>query len=194
MPPSGLRIIAGTHRGRRLTSPAWEGVRPTSDRLRGTIFDILGPAVEGARVLDVGAGTGAIALEALSRGAAAATCLDDDARATALIAANAAACGLENRCIIVRGRAPEALRGGDVGCPFDLIVMDPPYDALWIDDALAAAAALVGPGGRLVLEHAWRRPPADVPGLIRERTRRAGDSALTTYRPAAAAEKGADEA
>lgn len=194
MTRSGLRIIAGTHRGRRLASPTWDGLRPTSDRLRGTLFDILGPTVVGTRVLDVCAGTGAVALEALSRGAAMATCLESEPRAVALIAANAATCGLGNRCIIVRGRAPEALGAADLGGPFDLIVLDPPYDAPWIDDALAAAAALLVPGGRIVLEHAWRRSPTDRPGLMRERTRRAGDSALTTYRPLAVVERGADEA
>lgn len=194
MTRSGLRIIAGVHKGRRLASPTWDGLRPTSDRLRGTLFDILGPSVVGTRVLDVCAGTGAVALEALSRGAATATCLEDEPRAVALIAANAAACGLENRCIIVRGRAPEALRVANLGGPFDLIVLDPPYDAPWIDDALAAAAVLIVPGGRIVLEHAWRRSPTDPPGLVRERTRRAGDSALTTYRPGPVAERGVHEA
>jgi 16S rRNA (guanine966-N2)-methyltransferase len=188
-----LRIIAGTHKGRRLTSPSWDGLRPTSDRLRETLFDVLGPSVDGARLLDVCAGTGAIALEALSRGAATATCLDADARATALIAANAAACGLENRCIIVRGAAPEAVTAARLGGPFDLVVLDPPYDAPWIAETLRAAAALVTPAGRVVLEHAWRRPAPDVPGLVLDRTRRAGDSALTTYRPDAGSRRGADE-
>jgi 16S rRNA (guanine966-N2)-methyltransferase len=193
MTARGLRIIAGTHKGRRLASPSWEGLRPTSDRLRETLFDVLGPSVEGARVLDVCAGTGAIALEALSRHAATATCLEQDARATALIAANAAACGLENRCIIVRGAAPDAVTAARLGGPFDLVVLDPPYDAPWIADTLRAVATLVTPAGRVVLEHAWRRPAPDVPGLLLDRTRRAGDSALTTYRPTVTGERGADE-
>lgn len=190
---TGLRLIAGTHKGRRLASPSWEGVRPTSDRLRETIFDVLGPAVEGTRVLDVCAGTGALALEALSRGAVEATCVDSDARAVALIAANAAACALDNRCIIVRGRVPEVLRSGDVRGPFQLVLLDPPYDAPWIDDAVAAVASLTAPGGRVVLEHAWRRPAADVAGLVRETTRRAGDSALTTYRSERPGDRGAQD-
>ncbi len=115
------------------------------------------PSVEGARFLDVCAGTGAIALEALSRGAVSATCVDSDARSVALIAANAARCGLENRCIIVRDAAPAALSGARIVGPFDLIVLDPPYAAPWIDDAVALAAALLAPGGRLALEHAARR-------------------------------------
>lgn len=177
-----MRIIAGALKGRTLASPTWEGLRPTSDRLRETLFNVLGPAVDGARVLDVCAGTGAVALEALSRGAVAATCLESDPRAVALIRANAARCGVENRCRIVRGDAPAALTAPAVGGPFDLVVLDPPYAAPWIDQAVAAAAVLVAPGGRLVLEHAAKRAAPAVAGLRLERTRRAGDSALTTYR------------
>jgi 16S rRNA (guanine(966)-N(2))-methyltransferase RsmD len=177
-----MRIIAGTHKGRRLDSPTWEGLRPTSDRLRETLFSVLGPEVEGARLLDICAGTGAIALEALSRGAITATCLEADARAAALIGANAARCGLGNRCIIVRGEAPLAVTAARLGGPFELIVLDPPYAAPWIDQAVAAAVPLLAPGGRLVLEHAVKRAAPEVAGLTLERTRRAGDSALSTYR------------
>jgi len=177
-----MRIIAGTARGRILQSPTWDGVRPTSDRLRETLFNVLGAEVGGARVLDVCAGTGAIAIEALSRGAASATCLESDARAVALITANAAHCGLAKGCIIVRGTAPDHLTGARLGGPFDLIVLDPPYAAPWIDEAVRAAAALLAPGGRLALEHAAKRAAPEVAGLVLERTRRAGDSALSTYR------------
>lgn len=188
-----MRIIAGSAKGRILTSPNWDGLRPTSDRLRGTLFDIVGEAIVDARVLDVCAGTGAIALEALSRGAATATCVDADRRSLALVAANAAHCGLGNRCIIVQGAAPEALSSTVLGGPFDLVVLDPPYTAAWLDQAVARAGQLVAPGGRLVLEHASRRAAPATPGLVLERTRRAGDSALTTYRPMTAAERGAEE-
>lgn len=177
-----MRIIAGTLKGRTLASPTWDGLRPTSDRLRETLFNVLGPSVEGARVLDVCAGTGAIALEALSRGATTVTCLEADPRAIALIRANAARCGVENRCIIVRGDAPAALTAPALGGPFDLVVLDPPYAAPWIDAAVAAAARLLAPGARLVLEHAAKRPAPEAVGLRLERTRRAGDSALSTYR------------
>ncbi|MEZ5290203.1 MAG: 16S rRNA (guanine(966)-N(2))-methyltransferase RsmD [Vicinamibacterales bacterium] len=188
-----MRIIAGTLKGRRLASPTWDGLRPTSDRLRETIFNVLGPSVVDARVLDVCAGTGAIAIEALSRGASRATCLESDARAVALIRANAAAVGLEKRCIIVRGQAPGGLTPAGLDGPYDLVVLDPPYDAPWIADAVAASAALVEGDGRIVLEHAARVTAPDVPGLVRERTRRAGDSALTTYRPGVNGERGDTE-
>ena len=178
-----MRIIAGAFKGRTLTSPTWDGVRPTSDALRETLFNVLGPRVPGAVVLDLCAGTGAVGLEALSRGAARATFVDVDPRALRLVAANAARCGVENACVIIAGTAVGAL-ADDVGGPFDIVVVDPPYDAPWMDEALDAAARHLAPGGILVLEHAWRRPPPDVPALQRIRTRRAGDSALSTYRPA----------
>ena len=85
-----MRIIAGTNKGRTLKTPKWDGLRPTSDKLRETLFNILQNRIQGARVLDVFAGTGAVALEALSRGAAGATCVESDRRAAALIAENAA--------------------------------------------------------------------------------------------------------
>ena len=179
-----MRIIAGTHKGRVLASPTWDGLRPTSDRLRETLFNVLAADVAGATVLDICSGTGAIALEALSRGATRATCLDADARAVRLIAANAAHCGLENRCVIIRGTAPQALTREHVGGPFDIVVLDPPYAAPWIAEAVGAAGWLLTAGGLVVLEHASRRAAPEPVGLRLERTRRAGDSALSTYRAA----------
>src|SRR5688572_4658970 len=88
-----MRVIAGRYRGRRLKAPTWDGLRPTSDKLRETLFNILAPRIEGARILDGYAGTGAVGIEALSRGAAHVTFVEQDRRATALIAANIAALG-----------------------------------------------------------------------------------------------------
>ena len=105
-----MRIIAGTNKGRTLKAPKWDGLRPTSDKLRETLFNILQTRIEGARVLDVFAGTGAVALEALSRGAVSATCVDNDRRAAALIAENAALCRESERCAIIRDVAPRALK------------------------------------------------------------------------------------
>jgi 16S rRNA (guanine966-N2)-methyltransferase len=181
-----MRIIAGALKGRTLTAPTWSGLRPTSDALRETLFNVLGPAVQDAVILDLCAGTGALGIEALSRGAARAVFIDDDARALALIEDNASRCGVENRCAIIRGTAVGAL-ADDVGGPFDIVIADPPYDAPWIDEALVAAARHMATGGVLVLEHAWRRVAPEVPSLTLVRTRRAGDSALSTYRPVPAA-------
>ena len=104
-----MRIIAGTHKGRVLKTPKWDGLRPTSDKLRETLFNILQPRIEGARVLDVFAGTGAVALEALSRGAVSAACIDNDRRAVALIAENAA---LRDELAATKAAARKARRTG----------------------------------------------------------------------------------
>jgi 16S rRNA (guanine(966)-N(2))-methyltransferase RsmD len=174
-----MRIIAGTHKGRRLQAPTWSGLRPTSDKLRETLFNILSPRVSDARVLDLYAGTGAVALEALSRGAARAVCIERDHRAVKLIETNRAALGELDRCIIVCDDAARALDTPVAGGPFDVIVLDPPYEATGVEDVLTRAAAQRAPGAALVLEHASRRLPPAPPGLAAVRTVKSGDSALT---------------
>lgn len=174
-----MRVIAGRLRGRRLKAPTWDGLRPTSDRLRETLFDILGPAVEGARVLDGFAGTGAIGIEALSRGAAHATFVEHDPRAVKLIEMNLELLGLKDRAIIRAGFAEAARRLADTA--FDLVFLDPPYAAA-VEETLEAAAPLVVTGARLVIEHAARQAmPAACGGLMWRRTVTAGDSALSFY-------------
>jgi len=106
-----VRIVAGEFRGRQLKSPTWEGLRPTSDRVRETLFNILGPSVRGAHVLDGYAGTGAIGIEALSRGAAAVTFVEKDPRAVKLIETNLAMLGATG-AIIRAGLADAAARLG----------------------------------------------------------------------------------
>jgi 16S rRNA (guanine966-N2)-methyltransferase len=182
-----VRVVAGEFRGRQLKSPTWEGLRPTSDRLRETLFNILGPSVRGARVLDGFAGTGAIGIEALSRGAAHVTFIDKDPRAVKLIAANLVALGLgrdsarEDSHAIIRAGFADAARQWPDG-DFDLIVLDPPYAETAVADAIAAVHPLVKPGTRLVVEHGTRyaAPPAQA-GLRLQRTVTAGDSALSFY-------------
>ncbi len=176
-----MRIIAGTNKGRTLKAPKWDGLRPTSDKLRGTLFNILQHDIPGARVLDVFAGTGAIALEALSRGAAAATCIDSDRRAAALIAQNVELCRALDRCAIIRDVVERALSAPLPGGPFDLIVLDPPYDYAHVHEAVRDAATQRAAGGTLVLEHASRVTPPQPAGLTITRTVTSGDSALTFY-------------
>ena len=180
-----MRVIAGTHKGRRLKAPTWDGLRPTSDRLRETLFNILAPRVAGARVLDGYAGTGAVGIEALSRGAAAVTFVEQDRRAQALIAANLEHCGIADGYAIIRDSAARALDELQArGALFDLILLDPPYadSNTQITTVLAHAAALLSPDGLVVLEHARRHqlPPPEGP-LVQTRTVAAGDSALTFY-------------
>lgn len=178
-----MRIVAGTWRGRTLKSPTWEGLRPTSDRLRETLFNILGPSIRGARVLDGYAGTGAIGLEAMSRGAAAVTFVEHDARAIKLIEANLDALSAERtgKPVIIRAGFADAAARLD-GEPFDLIIVDPPYAHDAADAALDAAGSLAGPATRVVVEHAARYPPPAARGGLRlTRTVSAGDSALSFY-------------
>ena len=134
-----MRIIGGRLKGRRLDAPTWQGLRPTSDKLRETLFNVLQGRMAGARFLDVFAGTGAVGIEALSRGAAEITFIEKDPRAVALIEANLAACGIEADYNIRRGEVLAALR--DAGATFDVILLDPPYDLHPVSPTLEAAAA-----------------------------------------------------
>ena len=182
-----MRIVAGEFRGRQLVSPTWEGLRPTSDRLRETLFNILGPSVHGARVLDGYAGTGAIGIEALSRGAASVTFVEKNPRAAKLIETNLALVKAPRSAIIRAGieEAASRLIPGTIDASFDLIILDPPYAHDAADKAIAAIMPLVGPGTRIVVEHASRyAPPGTVEGPPAVRLRRtvnAGDSALSFY-------------
>ena len=176
-----MRIVAGQLRGRQLKAPTWEGLRPTSDRLRETLFNILGASVADARVLDGFAGTGAIGIEAISRGAARVTFVEKDPRALRLIEQNLAIAPAGHGSVIIRAGFAEAVPrlNGEV---FDLIILDPPYAHDAAADALAAAGPLVAPGARLVIEHAARYPPPEADGGLRlTRKVKAGDSGLAFY-------------
>lgn len=175
-----MRVIAGRYKGRRLKTPKWDGLRPTSDKLRETLFNILAPRLEGARVLDGYAGTGAIGIEALSRGAAHVTFVERDRRATALIAENLAACGVEGEGYTIRGGDVAAVLASIGAGSCDLILLDPPYDTPTREVLLASARA-VAPGGLIVLERATRREPEVPDTLTRVRDVTSGDSTLTFY-------------
>ena len=180
-----MRVIAGTYKGRRLEAPTWGGLRPTSDRLKETLFNILGPRVAGARVLDGFAGAGALGIEALSRGAASVTFVDQDVRAAALVERNLRHCGIAGGYVMIRGSFIGAMRRLPADQQFDLILLDPPYDLDDLSEVLASAAGWLSPTAILVLEHARRREiPAQEATIVRYRTVTAGDSALAFYRPA----------
>jgi 16S rRNA (guanine(966)-N(2))-methyltransferase RsmD len=181
-----MRIIAGALKGRRLKTPSWEGLRPTSDRLRETLFNIVGARVPGAHVLDAYAGTGAVGIEAISRGAARVVFIERDPRAARLIAENLARCGVENGYAIIRADLARVAAPAGAAA-FDVIVLDPPYADLEAGAVVAHAGAWLAPGGLLVLEHARRRPAPPVAGpLALTRTVTSGDSALSFYEPSAA--------
>jgi 16S rRNA (guanine966-N2)-methyltransferase len=175
-----MRIIAGSLKGRRLDSPDWPGLRQTSDRLRETLFNVLAPRIAGSRFLDAYAGTGAVGIEALSRGAVQVTFVEQDRRAVRLIEENLARCGVKDRYAIIRAEFAGAVTG--LGAGFDLLFLDPPYGQAALLASLAAASVLVGPGSLLVVEHARRDDaPLDVSGLRRTRQLLSGDSALSFY-------------
>ena len=184
-----MRIIAGELKGRRLRAPTWMGMRPTSGRLRETLFALLGERIAGANVLDGCAGTGAVGLEALSRGATAVTFIESDRRATALIRANLARCGVSSRGRVIEGALPAAIERVFEPSAFDLVLLDPPYefDDRVIGAILSALARRTAPDGLLVVERPRRREPlaagtSDGVTLVHARRVTAGDSALDFYR------------
>lgn len=176
-----MRVIAGALKGRRLKAPTWDGLRPTSDKLRETLFNIIARRVAGARVLDGYAGTGANGIEALSRGAAEVTFVENDRRAQQLIAENLAHCGIQNGCVIIREDIERALHGLRGRPAFDLILLDPPYDQCH-DSVIGMAGRVLSPDGLLIVEHTRRHETPAVAGAVgRVRQVASGDSALSFY-------------
>lgn len=179
-----MRIIAGSFKGRRLTAPTGIAIRPTSDGLRETLFNVIGDVIEGARVLDVCAGTGAVGLEALSRGADHATFVERDAHALRALEGNIRLCGAEEACAIIRDDFSGFGRRATQLGRFDLVFLDPPYAIETVDEFVALAAGFVAPAGQLVFEHSRRRASPDrAANLGRSRVLTAGDSALSFYAP-----------
>jgi 16S rRNA (guanine966-N2)-methyltransferase len=177
-----MRIIAGSLKGRRLRTPAWDGLRPTSDRLRETLFNVLDGQVAGAFVLDGYAGTGAVGIEALSRGASEVVFVEKDRRAVALIAENLRHCGVSEGYGIIRADIERVDRPGGLR-PFDVILLDPPYAVADLHSCVMFAAPWLAAGGVLVLEHARRRISSPSAGdLTLTRVVQSGDSALSFYR------------
>lgn len=176
-----MRIVAGTARGRRLVASGGRATRPTGDKVRAAVMNLLGQFFEGGRVLDLYAGSGAMALEALSRGCQRATCVESDPTAAEALERNASACGLSGR-VEVRRQAVEAALRRLPRAAFDLVFLDPPY-AEGPDRALAALEPLLAPGAAAVAEHDRRRPPADRYGRLALADRRAyGGTGISIYR------------
>ena len=181
------RVIAGSARGIRLRAPG-AGTRPFADRVKQTLFAILEPELDGARVLDLFAGSGAGGIEALSRGAASAIFVEKDQGAAAVIDTNLRAAGLAGPdATVIRWDVVRWLAEANAGAVFDLVLVDPPYaetDVLIRTlTALGAADAPLAPGARVVAKHFWRdRPPDRIGLLASERDRRFGETALTFYR------------
>lgn len=177
-----MRIIAGSFKGRRLAAPTGLALRPTSDGLRETLFNVLGATVEGARVLDAFAGTGALGLEALSRGAGGVTFVEHDGRALEALEQNVEHCGAQSSCVIIRDDFLGLDSRRSSLDAFDLVLIDPPYEVADLERVLGVAGRLVRPAAHVVLEHSRRRDsPAQVAALRRVRVLTAGDSALSFY-------------
>ena len=172
-----MRVIAGTYGGRRLQAPPGEATRPTSDRVREALFSILGDRVQGARVLDLFAGSGALGVEALSRGAASATFVDSAPAAIRALRANLEALGAEAE--VVRADALRWLRSAPAAArQYDLVFLDPPYRrAGELGAPLSAALAPVLAAGALVVAEADRRAPLEL-SIPMTDERRYGDTLI----------------
>ena len=192
-----MRVIAGTYRSRPLTAPRGSATRPTSDRLRETLFNVLAPHIEGARFADLYAGTGAVGIEALSRGAAHVTFVETAANAIAALRANLTALGIHDNFQLGQRSVPVALRTlARRDQHFTLVYLDPPWeDAAAYTQSLnllgESAAALLAPEAIVIAEHARRTTVAlaDTYGVLkRHRKLEQGDAALSFYRQATANE------
>lgn len=178
-----MRVIAGVAKGRKLVAPATDTVRPSKDRLKEALFSSLGERVIGARVLDLYAGSGALGIEALSRGAASATFIESDPEAQRTIHANLETTGLSSSATVL-GMTAEVFVEKATGGPFDVVLIDPPYSFGLPSEVLTgmAAAGLVARGARVVVEVSSRRIPEEGVASYEEVARkRYGDSSLIYF-------------
>ncbi len=184
-----MRIIAGLLRRRTLDAPPGLATRPTSDRLRETLFNVLAPRIEGARFLDLYAGSGAVGMEALSRGAESATFVEKDSAALKVLRGNLAKLGVTAGFRIHAGSVGAYLRRGHAGGGpvFDVMFLDPPYDA---EDEYALALGLLGgaavgilaEGAVVIAEHRRKEKLGETYGRLRRtRVLEQGDAALSFY-------------
>lgn len=190
-----MRIIAGAFKGRRL-APVKGRIRPTAAKVREAVFSILGPAVVGAKVLDLFAGTGALGIEALSRGAAAAVFVEDHPESLKVLRRNLADLGLADRTTVWPLPVTTALKQlAGQGEPFGLAFLDPPYGGGAAVAALTGLAApnLLAPGARVVVEHSRRESLPEACGALAQiSVRRYGDTQVAFYLMAEAASQEQD--
>ena len=182
-----MRIIGGTLRSRRLEAPAGLATRPSSDRLRETLFNVLAPRIQDAHFLDLFAGSGAVGLEAHSRGAARVEFVERSAPALAALRKNMASLGVSSGISIHAGSVEPILRRMRTDLPFDLVFLDPPYDAANAYEATlgllgGALSGLLAPGALVIAEHRKKEKLADrYWALARSRLLEQGDAALSFY-------------
>ena len=178
---SRLRVSGGEARGRRLKTP--KNIRPTQGMVKQAIFNMVAPEIEGADVLDLFAGSGALGIEALSRGAASVTFVDHQARGLAILRQNLDALGFKARAHVVRGDVVRwlATSPGAVGTA-GIVFLDPPYDDVVLDRALKALDAGVATDAVVVAEHSRRQRLPELSRLRVDRDRRYGDTMVTVLR------------
>jgi 16S rRNA (guanine966-N2)-methyltransferase len=176
-----MRVIAGTCKGRRLVAPKGSHTRPALDRIKESVFSILFD-VNGQGVLDLFAGSGSVGIEALSRGAASATFVENDPAALKALATNLDACGFEGQSTIIKQDVARALtRLVKQNAVFDLIFVDPPYLKNLVNKTLTqlGASELMHDGSRIVVEHHPKEPIDDIPGLVLTDTRKYGQTLIS---------------
>ncbi len=191
-----MRVVAGTHKGRRLKAPHGDTLRPTSTRVREALFSILSHRVRGAHVLDLYAGTGALSLESLSRGAARAVCVEHHAGTLRLLRENVARCGYDAHCLVIARDVETFLASpppGKAPMTFDIVFADPPYrtvEPARLLERLGRSGTLSA-RGVIVLEHCrTHAAPQTVGSLTQTRQSRYGDTLLTFFQRTALASGG----
>ena len=178
---SKLRVSGGEARGRRLKAP--KNIRPTQGMVKQAIFNMVGPQIEGAKVLDLFAGSGALGIEALSRGAATVTFVDQQPRGLAILRQNLDALGFKERAHVVRGDVVRWLEAShDAVRSADFVFLDPPYEDVVLDRALNALDRAVV-HGTVMAEHSRRQQLPALARLRVDRQRRYGDTIVTVLRP-----------
>lgn len=181
-----MHVMAGSAKGRRLLTPKDHSVRPTSGRVKEALFSILQVQVPGARVLDLFAGTGAIGIEAISRGAAYVVFVEPSPSSRRLLRQNVERCGMAAQATIAACAALDYLAAPPPGSslPFDLVFADPPYQELDPDGLLSSLdrSAILKPSSIVILEHATSQPlPTQIGRWVPRRQYRYGDTSLTRF-------------
>jgi len=172
-----MRVIAGTARGVSLTAPRGDATRPITDRVKETLFAILGDRVPDARVLDLFAGSGAIGIEALSRGAERVDFVERDRNAMKALRSNLERTRLDEGAAVHELEVERFL--ASTNGEWDVVVLDPPYEVRAIVAPLRALVPHLAPGASVVIKHFWRAEAPDVEGLAVTRQRRFGETMLT---------------
>jgi 16S rRNA (guanine(966)-N(2))-methyltransferase RsmD len=176
-----MRVTGGESKGRRLKAP--RNIRPTQGVVKEAIFNIVAPYIEGATVIDLFAGSGAIGIEALSRGAAHVTFVDREERGLAILRQNLDALGFKERARLVRSDVVRWLEASpDTVRAADLVFLDPPYDDVVLDRALKALDREASPDATVLAEHSRRQQLPQLARLRVDRQRRYGDTMVTVYR------------